>query len=141
AIPLDNATHLLGYAAFVADGPRREDADRAETMAREGLNLRSTNLPADFWTIDVARGVLARVLAREDRPAEARALASAACANLKRKLGTQALDTRQACQPSAGLRSTRRMTHRLIKPGFSNLEIAAQRRRRDVQRLGSNLLL
>jgi len=141
ARPLDTATHLLGYAAFLADGPRREDAERAEPMAREGLNLRSTNLPAEFWSIDAARGVLARVLARENRPAEARTLAGAVCANLKHKLGAHALDTRQACQPLAPLALPRRLTHRLIKPGFSNLEIAAQRGRRDVQRLGSNLLL
>jgi serine/threonine-protein kinase len=141
ARPLDTATHLLGYAAFLADGPKREDAKRAEPMAREGLNLRSSNLPAEFWSIDAARGVLARVLARENRPAEARALAGAACANLKHKLGAHALDTRQACQPLAPVALPRRMTHGLIKPGLSDFEITAQRGRRDVQHFGSNLLL
>lgn len=105
ARPLDTATHLLAYAAFLADGPNREDADRAEAMAREGLNLRLSNLPADFWSIDAARGVLAGALAREGRSPEARSLAGAACANLKRKLGNQAMDTREACQLSAPPRS------------------------------------
>ena len=109
--PLDTATHLLGYAAFLADGPRREDANRAETMAREGLSLRSSNLPKDFWSIDAARGVLARALAQEGRLAEARTLASEACAHLKRELGTEALDARQACQPLAAAALARRMTH------------------------------
>ncbi|HUA62981.1 MAG TPA: serine/threonine-protein kinase [Verrucomicrobiae bacterium] len=101
ARPLDTAAHLLGYAEFLAAGPGDGPA-RAEPLAREALDLRQRNLPPDFWSIDVARGVLAGVLARMGRESEARPMAAAACAGLKQKLGAEIPETRQACHSSRG---------------------------------------
>ena len=107
ARPLLTATHLLADAAFLAGQPDSADAARAEPLAREALDIRTRMLPADFWSISYARGVLAGALASNGHEPEARTMGAAACQALTEKLGSAAPETQEICHPSRSGRSSR----------------------------------
>jgi eukaryotic-like serine/threonine-protein kinase len=92
-LPLQTAAHLIGFAAFLnsANAP-----SAAEPLAREAVNLLSRNLPADFWTIARARGVLGEALAELHRFPEAEPLLVDSYGALRNRLGEYARDTAAA---------------------------------------------
>ena len=90
---LSLASHLLAQADFLMS---LHDFAAARPLAREALEIRTQQLPDGFWSIDLARLVVAETGRAETGRDEAATRTS--LANVQRKLGDNALLSRAAAE-------------------------------------------